>query len=142
MQKGPGTLRGHPTPSCSSVRRSRSARLAAHRALGSLLAVGTTEGLHHAVTGNPGGGDCGEDRDSDRHDPSCQLCQTLQHDDLLSPSWRRRFLWPRNKKPAWGTIPRRALDAARPSAFYIDYGALSAFRSLKLQKKLVFRSRY
>src|SRR5206468_11112670 len=132
MQKGPGTLRGHPTP--SSVRRSRSARLAAHRALGSLLAVGTSEGLHHAVTGHPGGGDCGEDRDANRHDPSCQLCQTLQHDGLLSPSWRRRFLGRETKKPALGTIPRRALDAARPSAFYIDYGALTAFRLLKTSK--------
>src|SRR6266513_5158371 len=105
MQKGPGTLRGHPTPSCSSVRRSRSVRLAAHRALGSLLAVGTSEGLHHAVTGHPGGGDCGEDRDADRHDPSCQLCQTLQHDDLLSPSWRRRFLAEKQKNPPWELFP-------------------------------------
>src|SRR5437667_2808490 len=135
MQKGPGTLRGHPTPSCSSVRRSRSARLAAHCTLGSLPAVGTTEGLHHAVTGNPGGGDCGEDRDADRHDPSCQLCQTLQHDDLLSPSLLATFSWPRNKKAPTGTNPDRGLDAARPSAFYIDYDALTAFRSLKVQKK-------
>src|SRR5438093_2847091 len=106
MQKGPGTLRGHPTPSCSSVRRSRSARLAAHRALGSLLAVGTTEGLHHAVTGNPGGGDCGEDRDADRHDPSCQLCQTLQHDDLLFAFLTATFsLAEKQKNPPWEPFP-------------------------------------
>src|SRR5437773_3515412 len=91
MQKGPGTLRGHPTPSCSSVRRSRSARLAAHRTLGSLLAVGTSEGLHHAVTGHPGGGDCGEDRDADPDDSSDRLYDSLNHDDSpsVAPSMRR-----------------------------------------------------
>jgi hypothetical protein len=38
--------------------------------------------------------------------------------------------WLAPKAPT-GRIPDRGLDAARPSAFYIDYGALTAFRSLK-----------
>src|SRR5437899_3331293 len=51
------------------------------------------------------------------------------------------FLAEKQKNPPWEPFPRRALDAARPSAFYIDYGALTAFRLLKTSKKLVFRFR-
>jgi hypothetical protein len=94
-----------PGPCLRSVGCTVSSRLPAHRALGSLL-LAATEGLDDAVTGDSGRGDRGEDRDADRHDAPCELCDTLQHSDLLVARFhRRRHALDRETKRPEGQSP-------------------------------------